>query len=102
MEGLSLDALPQVAAGTLHYQAILRLFGGGAPQEMKRVGSVTVTLDGSARKLVHKLTDPMKFAVSTNDSSAKCTFEIELSWRAGPGSPSLALASIPVPLMALD
>jgi predicted O-methyltransferase YrrM len=102
VEGLSLDALPQVAAGTLHYQAILRLFGDGAPQEMKRVGSVTVTLDGSARQLVHKLTDPMKFAVSTNDSSAKCTFEIELSWRAGPGSPSLALASIPVPLMALD
>jgi hypothetical protein len=69
---------------------------------MKRVGAIAVRLDGTGRKLVHKLTNPLNLEVPTDNGGAKCTFEIELCWRADPGSPSLALAAIPVPLMALD
>jgi predicted O-methyltransferase YrrM len=99
VDGISLDAPAQVAAGTLHYQAILRVFGDGAPQEMKSVGSMPVELDGAARTLAHKLNKPLNFEAPTS-GSANCTFEIELCWRADPGSPPLALVAIPAPLTA--
>jgi predicted O-methyltransferase YrrM len=100
VDGLSLDAPAQVASGALHYQAILRFFGDGAPQELKRVGSIPVRLDGTARTLAHKLNGALKFDEPRSGSGAHCTFEIELCWRADPGSPPLALAAIPAPLAA--
>jgi predicted O-methyltransferase YrrM len=100
VDGLSLDAPAQVTSGALHYQAILRFFGDGAPQELKRVGSIPVRLDGTARTLAHKLNGALKFDEPRSGSGAYCTFEIELCWRADPGSPPLALAAIPAPLTA--
>ncbi|GEP54007.1 hypothetical protein RSO01_11730 [Reyranella soli] len=98
VEGLALEALPQVTSGHLHYQAILRLFGDGPPQEAKRVGVIPVKLDGDARSLAHQLAQPMKFQASANAIDPKSTFEIELCWQADPGAPTLALASLPSPL----
>ncbi|SEP48126.1 Methyltransferase domain-containing protein [Rhodospirillales bacterium URHD0017] len=98
VEGLSLEALPQVTSGHLHYQAILRLFGDGPPQEAKRVGVILVKLDGSARTVAHELAQPMRFQASANAIDPKSTFEIELCWQADPGAPPLALASLPSPL----
>jgi predicted O-methyltransferase YrrM len=97
VDGLSLDAPPQVANGTLHYQAILRLFGEGPPQEAKSVGSIAVKLAGGGATLVHELEKPLQLDAPMGAQDVRCTFEIELCWQATPGSPPLALASIPVP-----
>jgi len=99
VEGLSLKALPQVTSGHLHYQAILRLFGDGPPQEAKRVGVIAVDLDGAAHTLAHELAQPMKFQASANATDPRSTFEIELCWQAAPGAPPLALACLPSPLI---
>jgi predicted O-methyltransferase YrrM len=96
-DGLSFDVPPQVTAGTLHYQAILRLFGDGAPLEVKGVGSIPMRFDGAATTLVHQLATPLALDVPQAADDVRCTFEIELSWRADPGCPPLALASIPAP-----
>lgn len=98
VEGLALEALPQVTSGHLHYQAILRLFGDGPPQEAKRVGVIPIRLDGDARPLAHELAQPMKFQASANAIDPRSTLEIELCWQAAPGAPPLALASLPSPL----
>jgi predicted O-methyltransferase YrrM len=98
VEGLSLAALPQATSGRLHYQAILRLFGDGAPQEAKRIGVIPVRLDGGARTLAHELAQPMTFQASANATDPRSTLEIELCWQADPGAPPLALASFPSPL----
>ena len=98
VEGLSLEALPQVTSGSLHYQAILRLFGDGSPHEAKRVGVIPVRLDGSARTVAHQLAQPMQFQPSANAVDPRNTFEIGLCWQADPGAPPLALASLRSPL----
>ncbi len=96
-DGLSFDVPPQVTAGTLHYQAILRLFGAGAPLEVKRTGFIAMSFDGTATTLVHKLEKPLKLDAPGSADDTRCTFEIELCWCADTGCPPLALASIPVP-----
>jgi predicted O-methyltransferase YrrM len=96
-DGLSFEALPQVTTGTLHYQAILRLFGERAPLEAKSVGFIPMHFDGTATSSVHRLERPLALDTPRSAEDFRCTFEIELCWRADQGCPPLALASVPVP-----
>jgi predicted O-methyltransferase YrrM len=96
-DGLSFDAPPQVTAGTLHYQAILRMFGDGAPRETKSIGSIPIRLQGTATAFLHRLEKALTLGAPTSVENVRCTFEIELCWHADRGCPPLALASIPVP-----
>jgi predicted O-methyltransferase YrrM len=95
-DGLSFDAPPQVTTGTLHYQAILRMFGDGAPREAKSIGSIPMRLQGTATTFLHKLEKALTLGAPTSVENIRCTFEIELCWHADRGCPPLALASIPV------
>jgi predicted O-methyltransferase YrrM len=97
VDALSFELPAQVAAGTLHYQAILRRFGGGPPRETKAVGALTIRCDGAPATIVHEL--PARLAVVADAADVNGTFEIALSWQAEPGSPPLALAAIPTPLL---
>jgi hypothetical protein len=96
-DGLSFDTLPQVTTGTLHYQAILRLFGEGAPLEAKSIGFIPMHLGGTAASSIHRLERPLALDAPRSAENCRCTFEIELCWRADQGCPPLALASVPVP-----
>jgi predicted O-methyltransferase YrrM len=97
IDEIVIDAVPQRTRGTLHYRAILRVFGEGIPQEAKLVGSLPIELQGTASTLVHRLETPLSFNVLANPDTTKFTSEIELCWRADQGSPPLALASPPRP-----
>jgi Methyltransferase domain len=98
VEAVSFEMPPQTASGTLHYQAILRMFGDGAPKESKTVGSLPVKLNGEQKIHESKLAKPMKFDVPAEPAGIACTFEIELCWQADRNSLPLALASVPAAL----
>ena len=95
VDALSFELPAQVATGTLHYQAILRRFGGGPPQETKALGALPIHCDGTPATIVHALPTPL--AVVADAAYVNGTFEIALSWQAEPRSPPLALAVIPTP-----
>jgi hypothetical protein len=97
IDEIVIDAVPQHARGTLHYRTILRVFGEGAPREAKLVGSLPIELQGTASALAHRLETPLSFDVPATPDTTKFTSEIELCWRAGRGSPPLALARPPRP-----
>jgi hypothetical protein len=94
MGGFSLDLPAQATAGTLHYQAILRLFAEGNRDvaELKSSGALRLQHDGPATTLEHRFKETLR---SSMVEPEHFTFEIELSWQAGPGAPPLRLASIP-------
>ena len=94
MAGFSLDLPAQVAAGTLHYQAILRAFSEGNrdAEEIKSRGSVRLDLAGRSMLLNHGLKTTLR---SKMHDAERFTFEIDLSWQADRGAPPLALAGIP-------
>jgi predicted O-methyltransferase YrrM len=98
--GLSLELLPQVTAGTLHYQALLRGFADGNRYvaELRTEGAVRLALDGPAKTLAHRFSEPLALVVPAQHGDASFTFEVDLAWQPDAGSPPLALAAIPSPL----
>jgi predicted O-methyltransferase YrrM len=97
LHGLVFDTLPQVAGGTLHYRAILRLFGDGPPAEIKTLGRIEIDLQGAAASIAHALDPPLTLTVPETVENWKCTMEVEVCWAAERGSPPLALAGPPNP-----
>ncbi|CAN5884980.1 hypothetical protein BH11PSE3_BH11PSE3_03980 [soil metagenome] len=95
VDELAFEVSQQFTTGTLHYQAILRRFDGGAPLEVKSIGFLPIRCDGSPTILVHRLATPLNVAAIESREELKYTFEIELSWAADEGRPPLALTSLP-------
>jgi hypothetical protein len=97
LAGFSLDLAAQAAVGTLHYQAILRVFAEGNRDvhELKNDGVIRLRQDGPAMTLEHRFKEPLR---SNMPEPAHVTFELEFSWQGDAGALPLALAKIPVPL----
>ena len=98
--GLSLDLLAQVTSGTLFYQAFLRGFADHNKDiaERKTLGSIRLDLNGSAVTVVHPFTSPLHNDMKSRHADVSLFFELDLSWKADPGSPPLALTSVPAPI----
>jgi hypothetical protein len=94
MGGFSLDLPPQAGEGILYYQAILRVFAEGDRDvvELKSSGALRLRHDGPATTLEHRFKETLR---SSRPEPDHFTFEIELSWQAGPGAPPPVLASVP-------
>jgi predicted O-methyltransferase YrrM len=97
LAGFSLDLAAQATVGTLHYQAILRVFAEGNRDvhELKSDGVVRLRQDGPAMTLEHRFREPLRSNMPEPDH---VTFELEFSWQGDAGALPLALAKIPVPL----
>lgn len=94
LDGFALELPRQVAAGTLHYQAILRAFFDGTPViEMKTVGHMRIDATEPAT-ISRQFEAPSQAA----EGAKLYTVELELSWEADNGSPPLAVAAGPTPL----
>jgi predicted O-methyltransferase YrrM len=100
VSGLHLDLPDQVTSGTLSYEVFLRGFADGARDivELKNYGSIRLDLRGSAMTLTHPFTSPLHTDITSRYDEVSLFFEINLSWQADPGSPPLALLSLPTPL----
>jgi len=98
--GLRLDLPDQVTSGTLSYEVFLRGFADGNRDivELKNIGSIRIDLRGSAMTLTHPFTSPLHTDMTSRYDEVGLYFEINLSWRADPGSPPLALLRVPTPL----
>ncbi len=97
LAGFSLGLPAQATAGTLHYQAILRVFAKGDRDvhELKSDGTIRLQQDGRADALEHRLKEPLRSDMPEPDHF---TFEIELSWQPDAGASPLALTKIPTAL----
>jgi predicted O-methyltransferase YrrM len=100
VSGLRLDLPDQVTSGTLSYEVFLRGFADGNRDivELKNIGSIRLDLRGSAMTLTHPFTSPLHTDMTSRYDEVALFFEINLSWRADPGSPPLALLRVPTPL----
>ena len=98
--GLRLDLPDQSTSGTLSYEVFLRGFADGNRDivELKNIGSIRVDLRGSAMPVTHPFTSPLHTDMPSRYDEVRLFFEINLSWRADPGSPPLALLRVPTPL----
>jgi predicted O-methyltransferase YrrM len=101
--GLSLELPPQATSGTLYYQAFLRGFANHNRDiaERKTTGSIRIVVNGTAVTVVHPFAAPLQTDIQSRFPDAHLMFELDLSWKADPGAPPLALMSVPSPLAAL-
>jgi predicted O-methyltransferase YrrM len=102
VSGLRLDLPGQVTSGTLSYEVFLRGFADGNRDivELKNIGSIRLDLGGSATSLTHPFTSPLHTDMTSRYDEVALFFEINLSWRADPGAPPLALLRVPTPIPA--
>jgi predicted O-methyltransferase YrrM len=98
--GLSLDLPAQATSGTLFYQAFLRGFANHNRDiaERKTTGSIRLVVNGPAVTIVHSFSAALHTDIKSRHADAHLLFELDLSWKADPGAPPLALASVPAPI----
>jgi predicted O-methyltransferase YrrM len=99
VDGMCLHLATQKTAGTLFYQAIFRAFGdeNRAGAEHKSLGGVRVDANGEASMLAVRFPNVLHSDMAVRHADARFSFEIDLSWKADPGAPPLALQRVPSP-----
>lgn len=99
LSGLRLQVVQQ-CKGVLLYQVYLRGFANANQwvKEERIEGSVRIEVGDGDVSMDHLLARTLSVVSPTEYDDQLFTLELDLSWQADPGSPPLALATLPVPI----